>query len=386
MFQNKYILIRNLASLFIVCNMLYWIFPFPPVVWRVGLVLLSLYVIVFERRTKTSIEKAVIAFACFNLLHFFLSYLWITPSTTQIGNILCALLPLSLFACLAEKGVMTEKFFSWIGAMLLVLSVIYFYHARVIYLEEHLFDADKSITNNASGIFLFMLPLCFLFRHKWQQWLTLVVCVFFLLQGAKRGNIVAAAIPIILFVIYSLKGGNKSFFKIFLVLAAFVVLGYFSYQWFITNDYLMYRLEKTLEGDSSYRDLIYRAAWQTWFTSDSVIHYLFGYGFDGTINCPLMQGYRAHNDWFEILVDYGLVGAVLYLWIFIALFKQYKSKSNLALRMVILTVLFIWGLKTLFSMGFTEGSMSVLMISLGTVVGTKEFDNNKEYETHSLSC
>ena len=80
MLKNRYIFIRNLALLFIACNLLYWIFSFPPAVWRVGLVLLSIYVITFEGGAKTGIEKTVLAFTGLNLVFFFLSFLSITPS------------------------------------------------------------------------------------------------------------------------------------------------------------------------------------------------------------------------------------------------------------------------------------------------------------------
>ena len=107
-YKNTFI--RNLALLFIAGNLGGWLFPFPNMVWRVALVLLCLYVIVFEEGKRLPCEKVLLFFVAFNLLHFFISFLWKNPSYTQIGNILCALLPLSLFVCLSQKGVMNDRF------------------------------------------------------------------------------------------------------------------------------------------------------------------------------------------------------------------------------------------------------------------------------------
>ena len=96
--------------------------------------------------------------------------------------------------------------------------------------------------------------------------------------------------------------------KTVFILGAIVVVSLVVYNWFITNDYMMHRLEQTLEGNSSGRDVIYTTAWHAWFDCNNLGHYLFGFGYLGTICHPLMHGYMAHNDWLEILVDYGLVG------------------------------------------------------------------------------
>lgn len=368
MIKNRYIHLRNLATIFIVCNMLYWIFPFPPLFWRVGLVLLSLYAAV-SNGNKTLAEKTILVFAGFNLLHFTISFLWQTPSTTQIGNIFCAMLSFSLFAYLGKKGAMTAKYFSVAALCLLAASIFGYYHAQVMAIERLALDSDTDITNNATVYFLFLLPILFFIKKKWLKWLVLVVCLYYLLEGAKRGNILAASIPVVLIVWFELKDSRRSAFKTVAVIIGIVALSIALYQWFTTNDYLMYRLEKTLEGSSSGRDQIYAHAWQTWITSDNIMHYLFGYGFDGILRQPLMNGMYAHNDWLEILVDYGLVGVVLYLSIFISFVKLIRKTKNTQIKMAMLSAVFIWFFKTLYSMGFTEGDMPILMISLGTAVG-----------------
>ncbi len=374
--RNKFILVRNLATLCIVCNVLYWTFPVPPFLWRIGLVLLSIYAVVYNDQ-KTKVEKSIIAFAGFNLLHFIISLLWQIPSTTQIGNILYALLSFSLFVFLGKNGVMTNAYFSIIGMCLLVAFVAAYYHMEAYVIEELMLDADADVTNNATSGFLFLLPMLFFIKKEWQKWLMLVICLFYLLAGAKRGNIIAAIIPTLLFVRFELKDSKHSLFRTTLIIIAIIALGYTLYNWFATNDFLMHRFEKAIGGNSTGRDILYAHAWQTWCSSDSFFNLLFGYGFDGILHQPLMEGMHAHNDWLEILVNYGIIGILFYLVIFFNLLGQFRSTKFLPMQMVLLSVTLIWLFKSFYSMGFTAEGLSVMMVSLGTVVGKSSCINNK---------
>jgi O-antigen ligase len=371
---NQYNLYRDIALLLMLCNMLYWVFPFPPVIWRVALVILAVYIIIVDEKQRLSFENAVFIFVLFNVLHFFVSYLWITPSTSQIGNILCAMLSLSLFIDLAYRGVMTDKFISIAGCLIVIVAVIQYYHMRQSIIVTMGYSEDMDITNNATSSFLMLLPMVFLFKNNIQKWAVLMICVFFLLLGAKRGNILAAIIPIGLFVSYTFLNNRHSVFKSILIIAVIVGAGFITYHWTVDNDYLMHRIENTIEGSSSGRDQIYTDAWHTWHNSYSYIVYLFGYGFDGTLH-HLDGGVRAHNDWLEILVDYGLIGVLIYLSVFVTFVSLILKMRSIDKRIVLIASLFIWIFKSLYSMGFTEESFSILMMSMGTVIGTYKINN-----------
>jgi len=365
---KKYIFIRDIALLSIVGNMVGWLFPFPNLVWRLLLVVLSLYVIIKEEDRFLPCEKAVLIFTAFNLLHFFICYLWESPGATQIGNILCALLPLSLFVCLAQKGVMSDKFFVVAGIVLLVAAILQYQHyERIILLSRE--SDNENVTNNSSVAFLMLLPMVFLFKNNIQKWATFLICLFFLITGAKRGNIFAAVIPVLLIGYSMLKDSRRSLKKATLVLSLIVGTVLLTYHWVSNNNYLMYRVEKTKEGNSSGRDVIYVGAWHVWYDSENPISYLVGYGFDGTIHQTLTGHHHAHNDWLEVLVDYGLLGVILYLAVFITFFQQIRRMQSFKWKMVFLSGVVIWFFKTFYSMGFTSETLSVAMISMGTALG-----------------
>ncbi len=352
--------------------MLYWYFPVPPAFWRLIWVFLSLIAILYSKGRRLPVENMILVFALFNLMHFFISFIWMTPNTFFVGNTLSSLLVVSLFAWLADKGALNDRFFSIVGIVFIIASIIGFYHYRVMVLTNQDRELDSDLTNNSTASFLMLIPMIFLLKSNVQKWSTLMICIFFLVLGAKRGNLLAAVIPIILFITYTLKNTRRSILKTILVFVFLAASAFYVYRWVVSNDYLMNRIEQTQEGDSSSRDVIYAAAWHTWADSNNIAVYLFGYGYGGT----RLIGSSAHSDWLEILVDYGLVGVVLYLMIFIALAKQILRTKNQLLKYVIMSVSIIWFFKSVYSMGFVSPYTPILLISLGTALGQYKLERS----------
>ena len=362
---NKYVLLRNLAVLCMIGNMLYFLFPFPAIVWRLSFVLLSLYCVIESgvRFGFSKVEKAVLVFVGVNLIYFFASYLWLTPSTTQIGNTLYALLAFITFAFFGKKGILTSKFVTTVAVLLTLAAIPAFYNAQRIALSK-LLGGREDITTNMSVLFLMLLPLVFLVRNRLVALGIFCVCLFFLVQGTKRGNIVAAVIPSMLYVWVLFKENRKSFFKILFLVGIIIGVAIWVKDLVLGNDYLLRRVEDTLEGDSSGRDVIYAALWNMWSESNTLLKYIFGYGYDGTITYSYMH-VRAHNDWLEIVVNFGVVGVVCYISVFVALLRMYLKHSKGLMRYVLLSIMSIWFLKTLYSMGFTDESLALLAIPFG---------------------
>ena len=362
---NKYVLIRNLAILCMVGNMLYFLFPFPAIVWRLSFVLLSLYC-VFEYGARfgfSRMEKAILVFVSVNLVYFFVAYLWLTPSTTHIGNTLYALLAFTTFAFLGKMGKLTSRFVTAIAVVLTVAAIPAFYNAQQIALSK-LVTGGEDTTTNASSLFLMLLPLIFLVKNKAVSLGLFCVCLFFLVQGAKRGNIVAAVIPSMLYVWVLFKENRKSFFKMSLLVVAIMAIFVWAKDLVLGDDYLLQRYEDTLEGNTSGRNVIYATMWNLWAGSDSLINYFFGYGYDGTITHSFMHK-RAHSDWLELLVNFGVLGVLCYVSIFVALMKSYLKYPSGVFRYAFLSIVGIWFLKSLYSMGFTDESLALLSISFG---------------------
>lgn len=371
---NKYIIIRNLSVLCLVGNLLYFIFPFPPVLWRITFVMLCLYCInqSYKKYKLLGVEKSILIFTVFNLIYFFISFLWLdAPSTSFIGNVLFAMLALLLYSFLGAEKVLTDKFLMITSVIITIAGIFYFYHVKELVLIRYLMSDDKSVTNNGSVVFLMVLPLLLLVKNRMISIALFCVCLFFLIYGAKRGNILAAVIPVALYIYVFFKDDKKSIFKILISMAVFTAITIWAIDLFSENEYLLKRMLSIKEGDSSGRDVIYANAWNLWYHSDNMINLLFGYGFQGMLYHTTRM---AHNDWLEILVDYGLMGCLLYLSIFICFTKYILSVNSFKAKVILISVISIWGMKTTYSMGFIEESMAILFLAVGPILGKSKTD------------
>lgn len=365
----KDVLLRNAAFAFMIGFLLYHLFPVPPIFWRVGLVVTSLVGLYFhlQRYRFTSVERSILGFLGVNIVYFFVSFLWQTPLSTNFGNVLCAILPIFLFFYLSARGAVTDKSLQIFLSIAAVAAVLYFFHAESLALMEQIRRESGEITNNASSIFLVLIPLLFFVKNKILFWAIIAECIFFILYGAKRGNVVASVIPLLLL----LKEQYRTYLswksKLFTIIGFACLLAY-TYHNIENNDYLVHRMEKTMEGDTSNRDRIYSQAWHAWADSNNIKNFVFGYGTDGT-NKEI--GIRAHNDWLEVIVDFGLIGVSFYLVFFCNLLRTCRKvrRWNKSMAYTLFSVLMIWFLKSLYSMGFTENLFSYLSMVMGIVLG-----------------
>ena len=367
--QDKFILIRNLAIFCMIGNLLYFLFPFPAIVWRLSFVLLSLYC-VYEDYIQygfSGIEKAILIFTGLNLIYFFVSYLWSNPSTTTLGNTLYALLAFVMFAFLGKEGILTQKFILVSAILLTVAAIPSFYNAQQLALAKLASGGDEA-TVNASTIFLMLLPLLFCLRNRVVSLVLFCVCLFFLISGAKRGNILAAVIPAVLYAWMLYKENKRNVFKISVLIIAIAVIALWIKDLVLSDEYLLRRLEQTLEGNTSGRDVIYSTMWDMWYGVGSIVNLLFGYGYNGTFLYSPMHKF-AHNDWLEILVDFGLLGALFYAAIFISFARLYFRLDRGYPRLACIAIVSIWFMKTLYSIGFTDQTLALMSIPFGCLFG-----------------
>lgn len=367
--QDKFVSIRNLAIFCMIGNLLYFLFPFPAIVWRLSFVLLSLYCVYkdYVQYSFSGIEKAILMFTGLNLIYFFVSYLWSNPSTTTLGNTLYALLAFVMFAFLGKKGILTHKFILVSAILLTVAAIPSFYNAQQLALTKIASESDET-TVNASTIFLMLLPLLFCLRNRFVSLVLFCVYLFFLISGAKRGNILAAVIPAVLYAWMLYKENKKNVFKISVFIIAIVAVALWVKDLILSNNYLLSRYEQTLEGNTSGRDVIYSIMWNMWSGTDSIVNLLFGFGYNGTFLYSPIHKF-AHNDWLEILVDFGLLGALFYAAIFISFARLYFRLDRGYPRLVCIAIVSIWFMKTLYSMGFTDQTLVLMAIPFGCLYG-----------------
>ncbi len=282
----------------------------------------------------------------------------------QFKDMVAFFIPIFTGFCIGIHKRLLPKQWAIISLIIFVLAVNSYFETKVMFLRE--FNREEA-TNNAGYIFLYILPFLPLVLNKYKLLvLALLGAIFvFIMLCAKRGAIICMACMILYLLWWYLTRRRISFGTIvsILVLVTALVIGlnYF----FSESDYLQRRLEQTLEGNSSHRDVLYSVLWDAWLKAD-FLKQLFGRGIAQTVN---VAGNYAHNDWLELLTDVGFLGAFVYLMIIVSLFMFRKKLPKSSPEQAAFTVVIIfWFLKTIFSMGMgIMGGISMML--LGTLMG-----------------
>lgn len=302
-----------------------------------------------------------------------------TPTLNQFKDMVAYFLPIFTGFQIGLHKKITAKQWLVISLLILLLGIYSFYLSK----QEALFLHNlKETTNNSAYIFLHILPFLPLVLNRYKS-LTLALltfCFIFVMMGAKRGAIVCMGCIILYLMWWYLKRQHYSPKTILLILSIFTIfligINYFLNE----SDYLQKRLQQTLEGNTSRRDVIYYILWNKWINAD-LLTQLFGRGSAQTV--PLAGNY-AHNDWLELLTDVGLVGAFVYLMCIVSLFKFRKKLPKKSPEQAAFTsVIILWLLKTIFSMGMgIVGGIS--MMFLGTLIGNKILINRMKIKQKVL--
>lgn len=294
------------------------------------------------------------------------------PSYNYIKSIYLSLLPIYPFYYYTKTGYLTvERLQIWGLVFLASVTLSYFQNQREV-LEKLLESGYKAeeITNNSGYLFLSCLPLLVLYRKKpLIQFAALAFVMAFIVMGMKRGAIIIGLVATVYFMWQAItKSKGKTRF-LFITLSVGICVGavFFFIHQMSTSDYMMSRIESTMQGNSSGRDKLYSYFWRYFTEEANALHYLIGRGANGTLE--IYYNY-AHNDWLEIAVNQGLLGLIIYAFYWLGFYKTWKYAINSDAKTILALLLFIFIAKTMFSMSYadmTYVSTSLLGYALATV-------------------
>lgn len=278
-------------------------------------------------------------------------------STGEYKNSIIVLLSYFPFRYWADRGILDTSFVKRTSLLFFGVYVVGFFIKLYESLDyEFLLGGD--VTNNGGYMIAFIFPLtAFLFREK-KFWFLITISVLLVLMSAKRGAILCVSMEVLFFMLFKFKTINFRNY-IFVVFAGLVVF-YLAYSYIGTNDYLVERLNN---GDSGGRDVLYENAWKA-FRQGDLMQQLFGYGFLQTIT---KTGQFAHSDWFEIIVDHGIIGVLVYFYVFYSLLIIYIRKVRKLddkYRLMFCSASCCWFLTSIFSMGYLAPEAAMLLIAI----------------------
>lgn len=274
---------------------------------------------------------------------------------------------------LTQKDALDKKTLLIVYALLFFNGIINFF-----YLSPFSIACADPI-NNSGYIFANLLPFLFLIKRKYVSLGILAISMSLVIISLKRGAILIAVAFTIYYIYILFKESKLSAIQkttILTMLVLIVAVGaLFLYS---GNAMIQQRIDQTLRGYSSGRDILYQQLWNNWKDTDSIVNVFFGYGMSNTI--IITEGSYAHNDWLELLTNMGLLGVGLYFLFFISMTKNVSELECVTNKKILISIIIIILTKSLFSMGYADQGSVPLMIMLGYAIG----NNNKQIaETNS---
>ena len=299
----------------------------------------------------------------------------VVKNYNYIKNIYISLLPIFSFYVFARKGKLTKDvILKWTLLFFIVAILQFFQNQRDLLMMAG--EDTEEITNNYGYIFLSIIPLFAFWEHKRiVQYIGLGLSMAFIILGMKRGAIVIGALSIMWFMFQSMRNASrKQKIWVFILSVILIVVGFYMVSDMLQNsEYFNQRLEDTIEGNSSGRDRLYGVFWQHFTQESNPWLFLFGNGANATLT---ISSNYAHNDWLEIAINQGLLGLVIYVVYWIKFYKTWKnSKFDSQIHLALGLILFIFFMKTLFSMSYNDMPIYATLC-LGYCMGMISEDEN----------
>lgn len=342
-----------------------------------------LYVVLTFRLRLPLFAKCLLLFIILITIHF-CGADESTYNNTTFSNTIIPLLSFFPAFYYARNGLVSDKCMSIFSYILLAIIIVSFNKSQQTALNELIYETSN-ITNNYGYFFASFIPLIFFREKTVVQLLLFFICMVGSIMAAKRGVILSTSICFAFYIFYYLKqiktGSRikRIFINIMFLTALWVGIHYL-YLYSVDSSAFMTRLEKTQEGDTSGRDMIISELWQI-ISMQHDFNLVFGNGYSAVRNAI---GIEAHNDWFEILMDYGIIGFVIYFSMILSLIV-FTVKCRIArFKYALIAGIAIWLIKSMFSMSFNNYNSIILMMIFGYVFGIYS-DKKQIYYENNMS-
>lgn len=310
---------------------------------------------------------------CLDGPHYMMRIREIKPYN-YLKSIYNSLLPIYVFLYFSWKKILTRRMMCELGCLFFFMVFMSYWGYEIkmksLFLENGV-ERDGFV-NNMGYEFLCLFPiLSFYYKRPWFQYLGVICVMTFILMGMKRGAILIGFFCMVWFLLEMFKSAKK-FKKIIIILTSVgVVVLLFFITWHLleTSDFFRSRLQSTIEGNISGRDVLYTTFLNYFLYDTNTYQFLFGSGANATLEISFNY---AHNDWLELLVNQGVLGFSLYLFYWISFFMVWqKTDRSDNLRFAMALLFLIYFMRTIFSMSYGDMniySTSVLGFCLGNMI------------------
>ena len=225
-------------------------------------------------------------------------------------------------------------------ACLFCLLFLFLHSSSAVYVEE------EGLGDNQVFYSLMLLPWVSTVQSKGLKWGALFLIFIVVVISLKRSAFIIILSVLFLNFIYDFLYRKKLSFQKILVCSLLLCFSYIVYVFIYDRfDSMITRMEMMGEDGGNGRDYIYQNVLDR-YLSGGMASKCFGVGFDMVRhNDTSFHPVSAHNDFLEVLYDFGAIGFVFYILIHFSLikwtFRLFRARSQLAFPVLISYVCFI---------------------------------------------
>ena len=197
-----------------------------------------------------------------------------------------------------------------------MLITVFFYYKNWTFANE----VDEAHLGTSYYV-LFLLPTLLLTPHKWLRYVGLFITGLVLFSSFKRGGLIAFVLGITAYLFVKEVLVERKFTRLLVFLIAMISL--FIILILVDNamgNITSERILNVQEDGGSGRDQVWATTWNMIKASDTQ-QLLFGHGYNAVLKCSPLE-LSAHNDFLEMLFNYGIFGFVPYLVLHFHLIRQ----------------------------------------------------------------
>ncbi len=225
------------------------------------------------------------------------------------------------------------------------------------------------ISNDAIFSLIVFAPFLFLLKNKKLVVFLLILMLMFTVFSQKRSAIISLSLSVIIAInIYFI---NVSKIKVIIGTFSFIILSFLIVRRIGESEYVSAIVNRFNNDGDNGRNTIIDNSLNQFYSSDNLIDFLFGFGYAATTK---NNGIPIHNDFLEILYDFGIFAFLIYCLIIVHLgikcvrwFKYRLKFMKFYLSYVVAYVMLV--ILSFFNSMFFSLYPTVLFFSLGLSYG-----------------
>lgn len=283
-----------------------------------------------------------------------------------------------------------EKILMIFFGVLMSIAFYFTYQNRLLYSYGSFDFEDSASPSNVIFWSLCLVPVVFLFKNKTIQILFISIETVLVMVTMKRSAVISMALLLVLFIITIFSKNNnesrlsRSISKTWTILIAVIIFSVFSPKLSGLYENNKQRFERIEEDGGSNRVNVWNDTFKG-LSNSNIMVIVFGHGVASSQE--IIGHTSAHNDFLTLLLEFGIIGGLMYLLFIIKVIKRvlYTRKQDRQLfycyTSILILLLVVGNVGDLFTCYTYLGFIMVFLAVLELRLDQRNYNSGQFLET-----